>query len=187
MTINQLNQSNLCMKKRINPFLVKFSLFLIVSIFSYSISLSQAISNSENFSSKSGALMRTENIQIGVIRSISVFVVHYTDLIQNNKLNSVKIEYTYRGESGTKIEMLDNDEIDALMKSIKIIQDKILPTTASSETDVKYKARGGFGLGCLWIDSKWQPYLEIQHSIALITKEELATFYNFLEQAKLKL
>ena len=91
----------------------------------------------------------------------------------------------------TKSAMLDADEIDGLMKSIKLIQDKVLITTPATYTEVYYRSRSGFEAGCYTSKGSWSCYLKLEKydskSYVWINAEELTKLYGILEQAKLKM
>src|SRR4030095_15019644 len=91
----------------------------------------QETSNAEKFSERSGSLIQKEFIDIGDIKKCELKVIHFTDLVSNQKTSALKFEYEYKSSysSDTKSAVLDADEIDGLIKSIKIIQEKIFPST----------------------------------------------------------
>ncbi len=87
--------------------------------------------------------------------------------------------------------MLDADEIDGLIKSIKIIQNKILPTNPINYTEVAFKSRSGFMAGCFSKTNTWNTFVKIDefdsNSYVFMEKEDLATLLELLTQAKAKL
>lgn len=91
----------------------------------------------------------------------------------------------------TKSAMLDADEIDGLMKSIKLIQEKVLVTTPATYTEVNYRSRSGFEAGCFTSKGSWSCYLKLEKfdgkSYVWINTEDLANLYSILEQAKTKM
>ena len=80
-------------------------------------------SNAEAFSAKAGTLMQKEFVEIGTVKKAKVQVLYYTDLISNIKKSALKFEYDVVSSysTDTKVAILDVDEIDGLMKSIKLI------------------------------------------------------------------
>jgi hypothetical protein len=151
------------------------------------------LSNAEKFSAKAGALIKKEFIEIGTVKSAKIFVIYYTDLITNTKQTAIKFEYDSVGKytSDTKIAVLDSDEVDGLIKSIKLIQDNIFNSTAANYTEVTYKSRGGFEAGCFWSKGTWSTYLKLEKydkdSYVFLVKEDFSTLLLTLEQAKAKL
>lgn len=153
----------------------------------------QEQSNAEKFSAKAGTLMQKEYLEIGKIKDAEINVVYYTDLINNAKTNAVRIEYEHVGKytSDTKTAVLDADEIDGLIKSIKLIQEKIFPITPTKYIEVSFRSRGGFQAGCFWSKEKWSTFLKLEKfdsdSYVWLSKEDFPTLLNLLEQAKTKL
>lgn len=153
----------------------------------------QELSNAEKFSAKSGTLMQKEFVSIGEIKSAKVEVIYYTDLISNTKQSAVKFEYESVGKytSDTKTAVLDADEIDAFIKSIKLIQEKIFPSTPTNYTEVTYKSRGGFEAGCYWSKGSWSTYLKLEKydkdSYVFLNKDDFPKLLSLLETAKTKL
>ncbi|MGV3599288.1 MAG: hypothetical protein ACO1PI_15605 [Bacteroidota bacterium] len=170
-------------------------LFIIgtVSIFAQTQTKEQELSNAEKFSAKSGTLIQKEFFSIGKIKDAEIEVVHYVDLVSSQKQSAVKFSYEHIGKynSDTKTAILDSDEIDGLMKSIKIIQEKIFPTTATNYIEVSFKSRGGFEAGCFWSKNTWSTYLKLEKydsdSYVFLEKDDFTTLLTLLEKAKAKL
>ena len=150
-------------------------------------------SNAEVFSAKAGTLMQKEFIEIGTVKKAKVQVLYYTDLISNTKTNALKFEYdvvtTY--STDTKVAILDVDEIDGLMKSIKLMQDKVMTTVPINYTEVYYRSRGGFEGGCFTSKGAWSCYLKLEKydskSYVWFESADLTTLYELLAQAKAKM
>ncbi len=124
----------------------------------------QELSNAEKFSTKAGTLIQKEFVEIGSVKNAKISVVYFTDLITNTKQSALKFEYESVGKytSGSKSAVLDVDEVDGLIKSIKIIQEKIFPSTQTNYTEVSFKSRGGFDAGCFWSKGNWSTYLKLE-------------------------
>ena len=153
------------------------------------------ISNAEKFSDRSGSLIEKEYIDIGSLKKFNIQVAKYTDLISGQKSSAVRFEAfytnTYSKSTDSKIALLDADEIDGLIKSIKIIQDKILPTNPTNYTEVAFKSRSGFMAGCFSKENTWDTFIKIDtydsNSYVFMEKEDLATLLELLTQAKANL
>ena len=151
------------------------------------------LSNAEVFSAKSGTLMQKEFVDIGTLKKCEIKVIYFTDLISNTKQSALKFEYEVASSysTDTKAAILDPDEIDGLMKSIKLMQEKVIPTTPTNYTEVSYRSRGGFEAGCFTSKGTWSTYLKLEKydskSYVWLTIEDLATLYTYLEQSKAKL
>ncbi len=166
---------------------------ILFSFFSFAQTKEQDISNAEKFSAKSGSLIQKEFIEVGILKSAKIQIVNFTDLISNIKQSALKLEYENVGKysTSTKIAMLDIDEVDGLIKSIKILQDKVFNSKATSYTEVTFKSRGGFEAGCYWSKENWSTYLKLdkydKDSYVFLAKEDFSTFLGLLELAKAKL
>ncbi|NEN25231.1 hypothetical protein G3O08_17175 [Cryomorpha ignava] len=117
-------------------------------------------------------------------------MIHYLDLISLEKLSSVRFKYdvasTY--DTDTKIASLDTDEIDGLIKSLKIMQEKVFTSTPENYTKVTYKSRGGFEAGCYWGKNEWSTYLKLEKydgkSYVFLKQEDFPKLLSLLEKAK---
>jgi hypothetical protein len=151
------------------------------------------LSNAEQFSAKSGTLIQKVFLPIGTIKKCEMQVIEYTDLISNTKTKALKLSYDVVSSysTDTKTAVLDTDEIDGLMKSIKLMQDKVMLTVPTDYTEVSFKSRGGFEAGCFVSKGAWSSYLKLEKfdgkSYVWIDKDDLTTFYDLLAQAKLKM
>lgn len=153
----------------------------------------QETSNAEKFSERSGSLIQKEIIDIGDIKKCELKVIFYKDLISNQKTSALKFEYEFKSSysSDTKAAILDTDEIDGLIKSIKIIQEKIFPTTAVNYTEVSFRSRGEFEAGCFSKKDSWAAYMKLEkfdsNSYVFMEKEDLIKLLDLLGKAKLQL
>lgn len=151
------------------------------------------ISNAEKFSDVSGTLIKKEIIEIGDVKKCKIQVAKYTDLIASQNTSAIRFEYEYKSTytSDTKIALLDADEIEGLLKSIKLIQDKIFPTVSDNYTEVNFKSRSGFSAGCFSEKKGWATFIKLEkfdsNSYVFMDKEELDKLANILEEAKNKL
>lgn len=153
----------------------------------------QETSNAEKFSERSGSLIKKEFIDIGELKKCELKVIHYSDLMTNQKTSALKFEYEYKSSysSDTKAAVLDADEIDGLIKSIKIIQEKIFPLTPENYSEVSFRSRSGFEAGCFSKKDSWSTYMKLEkfdsNSYVFMDKDDLAKLLTLLEQAKSKL
>lgn len=178
------------MKKLIYSFLITL---LCIGLNAQTPAKEKELSNAEVFSAKAGTLMQKEFVEIGTLKRCKIQVVYFTDLISNTKQSALKFEYevasTY--STDTKAATLDPDEVDGLMKSIKLMQEKVFPTTPTNYTEVYYRSRGGFEGGCFTSKGTWSTYLKLEKfdgkSYVFLNIEDLTTLYTYLEQAKSKL
>lgn len=179
--------------KNITKTILATGFFLLTATVTFAQTKEQELSNAEKFSAKAGALIQKEFVEIGSIKDAKIKVIYFTDLITNTKQSALKFEYESVGKysSNTKAAVLDEDEVDGLIKSIKIIQDKVFPTTATNYTEVSFKSRGGFDAGCFWSKGTWSTYLKLEKydkdSYVFLGKDDFPTLLGLLEQAKTKL
>jgi hypothetical protein len=179
--------------------IVLFTLIFSTSLFqcyaqsSKEISSEKNQSNAEIFSSRSGTLIQKEFEDIGTIKKCKIQVAKYQDLINGLKSNAVRFEYEYHSTytSDTKIATLDPDEIDGLIKSLKLIGEKIFPTNPVNYTEVSFKSRSGFAAGCFSGKDKWSTYMKLEqfdtNSYVFMDKEDITQLLTLLEQAKARL
>lgn len=150
----------------------------------------QEVSNAEKFSERAGTLVQKEFVNVGVLKKCDIQVAKFTDLIGGQKSSAVRFEYEYKGSysSDTKVALLDEDEIDGLIKSIKIIQEKVLPTTATNYTEVNFRSRSGFTAGCFSKKESWTAFIKLErfdsNSYVFMDKEDLNQLLALLQQAK---
>lgn len=174
-------------------------LILVVLLSTISISYGQIetkskeVSNAEKFSDKSGTLIQKEFLDVGDLKKCKIQLAKFEDLISNQKTSAVRFEYDYVSSysSDTKLALLDADEIDGLIKSLKLIQEKIIPVSATNYTEVSYRSRSGFEAGCFSKKDSWNIYLKLERfdskSYIFLDKDDLPKLLNLLETAKSKL
>ena len=152
-------------------------------------------SSAEKFSDRSGTLIQKEFTDIGDIKKCKIQVAQFTDLISGQKSNAVRFEYEYRGStsysSDTKLALLDADEIDGLIKSTKIIQEKVFPKVPTNYSEVSFRSRSGFEAGCFTSKNNCATYMKLErydsNSDVFMDKEDMTKLLTLLEQAKAKL
>jgi hypothetical protein len=179
--------------------MTKFLLTIFFAICSHTIMAQQTkskveeSSNAEKFSVREGSLIQKEFIEIGDIKKCDIKVVHYTDLTSGQKTSAVKFQYEYKSSysTDTKAAFIDVDELEGLIKSIKLIQDKIFPAIPANYTEVSFRSRDGFEAGCYSKKDSWSSYMKLErfdsNSYVFMDKEDLSKLLSLLEQAKAKL
>lgn len=175
---------------------MKHLLIVLLSFLVFNLSYGQAdskekeLSNAEKFSSKSGTLIEKEFLDVGTLKKAEIKVIHYTDLISNESVSALRFEYEVAGSysSDTKIASLDADEIDGLIKSIKMMQENVFKSSPTNYTEVTYKSRGGFEAGCYWSKGDWATYLKLEKydgkSYVFLKKDDFPELLTLLEKAK---
>jgi hypothetical protein len=150
---------------------------------------SKEFSNAEIFSNRIGTLIQREYVDLGTIKGCKIQTATFTDLIDGKKQRALRFEYETAGTySDTKLALLDDDEIDGLIKSIKLIQDKIFPTQPAEYTEVTFKSRSGFEAGCFKSKNGWSTYLKLEKydskSFVFMDKEGLSQLLTLVEKFK---
>jgi len=150
-------------------------------------------SNAEKFSDKAGSLIEKEFDQVGDVAKCKIQVVTYKDLLDGHKLTAVLFEFEARASYGsdTKRAVLDADEIDALISSIRMIKDKVMPTQATKYTEVNFKSRSGFMAGCFSKKDKWSTFMKLEkydsNSYVWLEDGDFDKLLTVLQAAKAKL
>jgi hypothetical protein len=181
------------MKKRKTLIMCMVGILYAISVQAQTAVKEKEQSNAEAFSATSGTLIQKEFIEIGTLKKSKVQVLYFTDLISNVKKSALKFQLDVVSSYATdsKVAILDVDEIEGLMKSIKLIQEKVLVSVPTNYTEVYYRSRGGFEAGCFTSKGAWSCYLKLEKydskSYVWLETEDLATLYNLLEVAKAKM
>jgi hypothetical protein len=150
------------------------------------------ISNAEKFFNKSGALIQKEFFDIGDLKKCNIQIARFTDIINNQKINAVRIVLVdISSPPLTGVAYLDADEIDGLVKSINIIQEKVLPNVATNMTSVSFKSKGGLVVSCSSNKESWIICMKIEGTIGVayvfLDDDDLPKLIELLEQSKSKL
>lgn len=166
------------------------ALSLITTAMTFGQSKEQELSNADKFSAKAGTLIQKEFLDVGTVSKAKISVIHYKDLISSETVSAVRFEYEVATSysTDTKIASLDADEIDGLIKSIKLMQEKVFLSTPTNYTEVTYKSRGGFEAGCYWSKGDWATYLKLEKfdskSYVFLKKDDFPILLSLLEKAK---
>lgn len=173
---------------------IAFTILLLLPFYTFAqtskANETNSLSNAEKFNQKSGALIQRTYSKLGQLKECDVQVASFADLITGQKSNAVRFDYK---NGGSHLALLDADEVDGLIKSIKIIQQKVVTTTPVDYTEVGFTSRSGFEMGCYYNVAKtqWTTYLKLEKyddkSYLFMTVEDLGQFLTLLEKAKPKL
>ena len=168
----------------------------LIFLFLSSVSFSQTDakkgqSKADEFSSKAGRLVKKEYTDIDNFKSCAFKIETITDLVTNEKISALRIEKEVSGTytTTTKIAMLDVDEIDGFLKSLKIIKD-LLSTLPSVYTEIIFTCRGGFESGAYYDveKAKWSIYLKLEEfdsdSYVFMKSDDLDLLITVVEKAK---
>jgi hypothetical protein len=175
----------------------KYLLFSILVLPSFLYGQKEAIqkqeSNAEKFSDKVGTLIQKEYEPIGDVAKCKIQVITFKDLLDGHKVTAIQFEYEYRTSytSDTKLAVLDADEVDAFLTSIKIIREKVMPVATTKYTEVSFKSRSGFMAGCFSKKGKWSGYMKLSqydgNSFVFFEEDDFNKLYALMQSAKAKL
>lgn len=150
-------------------------------------------SNAEKFSERSGTLIQREFIDVSDLKRCKIQIVKIADLIAGTKVSALRFEVekasTY--STSTKAAHLDPDEVDGLIKSIKMILEKVIPGMPEFYTEVNFYSRSRFVAGCFSKDKTWTTFLKLDKydsdSYIWMDKDDFTKLLTILENAKTKL
>jgi len=152
----------------------------------------KVLSQADQFSARSGALIQKEFIEIGNAKALDIKIIRIKDLNSGSKISALRFEYTYPSaySSDTYIATLDSDEIDGLIKSISNIQNNVFNTTCSNYTEYIYRSRGGFEFGAFYSkeEQKWSPFVKLDKytnkSLYPLKIEDIINFLSLIQKAQ---
>lgn len=116
-------------------------------------------SNTEIFSESAGSLIEKQFITIGTAGKVEVSVMKVKDLLTDVSYKALRLEYGV----GLRIAVLDSDELEALLYTIKKMNDEIFSTRRPVYTEVFFRSRSGFVLGayCQPSSAYWAPFIKM--------------------------
>lgn len=155
----------------------------------------KTLTQAELFSTQSGTLIEKRFITIGKVNGIEVQVIKYKDLNSGAEKSALRFEYEYKSSysSDTKVAVLDMDEIDGLIKSMKNIQENVFPSARENYTEITYHSRSGFEAGTYFSTSQaeWKTYFQLEkydkNSLVFMSTEKFIELYGLVVLAKGKL
>jgi len=149
------------------------------------------LSKADQFSAQAGKLIEKQFIDVGKIKGVEIDVVKFKDLLSNTSVSSLRFEYTVKATytTDTKRASLDLDEIDGLVKSIKLLQTEVIPSKRDTYTEVTFSSRTGLQAGAYFDvkKSSWEGYLQIEKhdskSLVFLTVDDLGELARLIESA----
>ncbi len=120
--------------------------------------------NIEEFAAQDGLLSQKDFLNVGEFKKCEFQVLIITDLINSSSQTGLRIELSvYTGSSfATRIAYLDLDEIEALIQSLILIENEVLPSTRENYCEVIYTSRSGFSFGCYWSNNSWKCFMKLE-------------------------
>lgn len=152
-------------------------------------------SNADKFSKRSGTLISTEFINLGIVGDLKLVLIVLRDLITNQEEKAIRFEYDYYNGyddyPDTKIASLDRDELEGLIKSLEMIVSRVFQTVPANYMEVNFISRSGMNAGCYFSKNNWEFYVKIsQHdgnSFVFMNKNYAQSLLNILKQNSNKL
>lgn len=143
----------------------------------------------EKFLDKRGALIQKELTSFHMIFGISdmlevvrVKVIYLESLADKSTQTGILFEYDYK--SKTAVSYLDDDEVDNLIKYIKLAQDKVTTMPVESikdNTEFTFTSKSGFQFGYFY-KKEWMPFLKINTIFYFLKKEDVSALVTSLEE-----
>jgi hypothetical protein len=151
------------------------------------------VSNSDKFALKTGVLLQRNFVEIGKFKSVTIEYLETIDLTDKAKAKCLRLTLPAKGEyDSDHIGVIDNDEVDGLIKSLGLIKSNALTIIPSVYTEVSYKTRGGFEAGAYYDekDKEWNYFLKMSKydskSQMFFTPPQLDDLLTLLNTAKAK-
>ncbi len=150
------------------------------------------LSEAEKVSGKAGTLIEKNYASIGKVKGVGVEVLTVKNLSSKTEIKAVRFSYTEPKQYATeKASVLDGDELDGLIASLKTLQ-VLLTEKRDSDTEVTYSSRTSFKAGAIYFakDGKWTGFVQVGRigsSTAYLTAEDMGKLLELVEAAKGKM
>lgn len=146
----------------------------------------------EIFSTKSGTIIKKQYEDIGKYNRIKLQVVKFTDMISRVSVKALLFEeVSGLSNSAAHSVTLDVDEVDGLIKSIKIMNNEVLDVKPKNYTEVTFYSRSGLKAGCFLYRDKWNIYIQLDkrdfQSTVRFKRSGIVQLLELLEIAKKQL
>jgi len=169
------------------------SLFALCILFSLGYSQEKETLKAKNeskleaFSAETGSLFEKSNEDLGKLGSIKIQTSIITNLLTKTKVKGIRIEKPTTSQYGSDhIGFLDEDEIDAVLKSINILKERT-QTSPSNYVEVIFTSRSGFQFGAYW-SKEWKYFIQVDKyksdSLYFMGKADIEQFEVFVTQGK---
>lgn len=171
-------------------------LFLLVAfVLSANVSFAQdskdeSKSKSVEFMAGCGSLMKKEFYDLPKVKGVENQVLIMTNVLNGKKMGCLRLETSYYNgrSSDSYIGTLDYEELDACIKSLTYIKDKLLLTSPDVYTEVEYKTLDNLKLGAYYSKGKWTAFIYTKgyttRSADFLDASNIASFIDVMTQAK---
>lgn len=148
-------------------------------------------SKSIAFSAQAGSLIKKEFYPIGKVKGVEFEVLIMTDILKNEKMGCLRLKTSDYSSKDEYIGTLDLDEIDACVKSLEFIKDKLLTTVTENYTECEYKSKDGVKFGAYSEKTKWTAFIYTKsytyRSASFFNSDELGDAIGKLNESKEKI
>lgn len=175
----------------------QFTILLSLLICYYSLSAQTAQQKSESekskietFSLKTGSLFKKEFKDVGEVKRVKIQSLKITDMLSKNGVSGIKLETSVSKSYGSteKSCFLDIDEIDAFVKSGKLLIETLANGSPTDYTEFQFTSRGGFQAGAFSSKSDWSYFMKLEKydsdSYVFLSKDDFSKIINTIEAAK---
>ena len=126
--------------------LLALSMVLCIGGFAQETKGNDSKSKTVEFLKKDGALLKKEFFDIGNISYGNTIIVKFqniliTDVVSKSKVGALRLEIEYTSS------MLDSDELEACIQSVKYLRDNVINQRATTHTECEYRSRDGVLIG----------------------------------------
>jgi len=152
----------------------------------------KTLSKAEEYYTRSGKIIETQFHPLGTIKNVNIRMLQIFDHAEHVELRAIKLDMQTGGQfSRYRAAIIDKDEVGDLLTALKLMRDKIYPTTRNTYTEVCYNSRSGFEVGCYFEPNKlkWTGTLQLdkyhKDSFLGLSDEDLAKLIELIEGADL--
>lgn len=176
-------------------------IFFVGLIFTSSITYSQTSqqnqlnsekSKLETFSLKTGSLIKKEFQDVGTVKKVEIQYLKITDILSKTNVTGIKLETTVSKSYGVSTVscFLDLDEVDAFVKSGKLLIESLAGGQPQEYTEFQFTSRDGFQAGAYTSEGEWKYFLKLKRydsdSYIFLTKNDFTEIIKTIESAKIK-
>jgi hypothetical protein len=172
------------------------NLVLLLALVAPAVGISQdktePLSEAEKVSGKSGTLVEKQFVSVGKVKGVGVEIYIVKNLSDKTEVKGMRFSYTEPKQYATeKSAILDRDEIDGLIASLKTLQGLFLEKR-DEYTEVTYSSRTSLKAGAYYAakDGKWQGFVEVGRigsATAFLSAEDMGKLLDLVEMAKGKM
>lgn len=174
--------------------LLALSMVLCIGGFAQETKGNDSKSKTVEFLKKDGALLKKEFFDIGNISYGNTIIVKFqniliTDVVSKSKVGALRLEIEYTSS------MLDSDELEACIQSVKYLRDNVINQRATTHTECEYRSRDGVLIGAYSNlrnpEKPWILYVQTKsytsRSMETLSLDKIDELISLLEKAQAQL